>query len=156
VIPLDLEPFNVADFLTAAVREAEVAAGAAARDVRFVVHAEPGKAFADPGRLHQVVANLLDNAARHSPPGGSVTVAARRDPDDLVIEVTDEGPGIPPDQRARVFERFTRGERAAGHSGGTGLGLAIAQWVVELHGGGICVVDAPGPGCRIRVTLPAG
>jgi signal transduction histidine kinase len=155
VQPLDLEPFDVADFLTAAVREAEVAAGAAGRDVRFVVHAEPGKAMADPGRLHQVVANLLDNAARHSPPGGTVTAAARRDPGRLVIEVTDEGPGIPPDQRARVFERFTRGERA-GHSGGTGLGLAIAQWVVELHGGDVCVVDAPAPGCRIRVTLPAG
>jgi signal transduction histidine kinase len=156
VVPLDLEPFDVADFLAAAVREAEVGASAAGRDVRFAVHAEPGKALADPGRLHQVVANLLDNAARHSPPGGTVTAAARRDADHLVIEVTDEGPGIPPDQRARVFERFTRGERAAGHSGGTGLGLAIAQWVVELHGGSISVVDAPAPGCRIRVELPTG
>ena len=54
-----------------------------------------------------------------------------------------------------MFERFTRGERVPAHSGGTGLGLAIAQWVVELHGGTISVVDAPPPGCRIRVTLPA-
>jgi len=154
VVPLDLEPFDVAGFLAVAVREAEVAAGAAGRDVRFSVHAEPGKAVADPGRLHQVVANLLDNAARHSPAGGTVTVTARREAEHLVLDVTDEGPGIPPDQRARVFERFTRGERAAGHSGGTGLGLAIAHWVVELHGGGISVVDGPAAGCRIRVTLP--
>jgi signal transduction histidine kinase len=154
VVPLDREPFDVAEFLTAAVREAAVAATAAGRAVRFAVDAEPGKAVADPARLHQVVANLLDNAARHSPAGGTVTAAACRVGDELVIEVTDEGPGIPPDQRARVFERFTRGERAAGYSGGTGLGLAIAQWVVELHGGHISVVDAPPPGCRIRVALP--
>ena len=74
--------------------------------------------------------------------------------DQLVIEVTDEGPGIPADDRVHVFERFTRGERPAGGGGGTGLGLAIAQWVVELHGGSIAVVDAPAPGCRIRVSLP--
>ncbi|OLB78965.1 MAG: two-component sensor histidine kinase [Actinobacteria bacterium 13_2_20CM_2_71_6] len=154
VVPLDREPFDVAEFLTAAVREAEVAMAAAGRDVRFVVQAAPGKAVGDPGRLHQVVANLLDNAARHSPPAGTVTAAARQDADQLVLEVTDEGPGIPPDQRARVFERFTRGERAPGHSGGTGLGLAIAQWVVELHGGSVAIVDAPGRGCRIRVSLP--
>jgi len=154
VVPLDREPFEVAEFLTSAVREAEVAATAAGREVRFAVDAEPGKAVADPARLHQVVANLLDNAARHSPAAGTVTVTARRLADDLVIEVADEGPGIPPDQRARVFERFTRGGRAAAHSGGTGLGLAIAHWVVELHGGQVCVVDGPPPGCRIRVTLP--
>ena len=154
VVPLDLEPFDVAGFLAEAVREAEVAVTAAGRDVRFAVDAEPGKAVADPVRLHQVVANLLDNASRHSPPGGTVTVGARAQAEHLVVEVTDEGVGIPPDLRARAFERFTRGERAAGHSGGTGLGLAIAQWVVELHGGAIAVVDPPAGGCRIRVSLP--
>ena len=70
-----------------------------------------------------------------------------------VFEVADEGPGIPPEQRDRVFERFTRGERAGG--GGTGLGLAIARWVVQLHGGTIAVVDRPA-GCLLRVSLPAG
>ena len=75
-----------------------------------------------------------------------------------MIEVRDEGPGIPPEERDRVFERFTRGERAGG--GGTGLGLAIARWVVDLHGGTIGVV-VPGQlppgepeGSRIRVVLP--
>jgi signal transduction histidine kinase len=99
-----------------------------------------------------VLGNLLDNAARHSPPGGTVTVAAHAHGEALVIEVIDEGPGIPTEDRRRVFERFTRGERTTG--GGTGLGLAIAHWVVELHGGTIAVIDT-GAGCHIRVSLPA-
>jgi signal transduction histidine kinase len=154
VAPLCRESFDVAEFLQGAVREAEIAADAAGRDVAFTVDAVPATAVADPGRLHQVLANLLDNAARHSPSGGTVTAAASRDADQLVIDVTDEGPGIPPAERAHVFERFTRGGRPAASGGGTGLGLAIAQWVVELHGGSIAVVDAPAPGCRIRVSLP--
>ncbi|MEN3309893.1 MAG: hypothetical protein V7603_6095 [Micromonosporaceae bacterium] len=161
VAPLELAEFDVGELLRAAVREAEVACAASGRRVAFTALARPSaKATGDEARLHQVVANLLDNAARHSPPGGTVTAAARREADQLVIEVTDEGTGIPPDQRDRVFERFTRGERATGLGGGTGLGLAIAQWVVQLHGGRIEVADPPHrdpryPGCRIRVSLPA-
>ena len=81
---------------------------------------------------------------------------ARRPGDRTVLEVTDEGPGIAPDDRARVFERFTTG--GADGTGGTGLGLAIARWVTQLHGGHIEVAesDRPGPGCRIRATLPGG
>ena len=102
-----------------------------------------------------MVANLLDNAARHSPPGGRITASARIDAETLVVEVTDDGPGIPPGERTRVFERFSRGGVA--DNGGTGLGLAIARWVVELHGGTIAVVDPePGrAGCRIRFRVPA-
>jgi len=158
---LDLTEFDVTEFLQAVAREAQVNASAAGRDVTFVASSEPLTTVADPGRLHQVVANLLDNAARHSPSGGSVTVTAARAEDGrLVIEVTDEGTGIPAEQREHVFGRFTRGDRASSSGGGTGLGLAIAHWVVELHGGSIAVVDPPAPagalpGCRIRVSLPA-
>ena len=112
---------------------------------------------ADPARLHQVVANLLDNAARHSPPGGRVVVRARRlhPAGGLLLEVSDEGPGIPPEERIRVFDRFSRGSTPGVlGDGGTGLGLAIARWAVDLHGGTISVADA-GPGCLIQVTLPA-
>jgi signal transduction histidine kinase len=77
----------------------------------------------------------------------------------VLLAVADEGGGIPAADRDRVFERFTRGERAA--DGGTGLGLAIARWVVQLHSGTIAVADPPslppgrrGPGCHIHVTLP--
>lgn len=161
VVPLDREYLSLSDLLSEVVAEAGVAAEAAGRGVRFVVDVAPrdSTGYADRERLHQVVMNLLDNAARHSPSDGTVVVTGRLAPNPegggtsgVVIEVADAGPGIPPDERHQVFERFTRGKRASG--GGTGLGLAIAQWVVELHGGSISVVDDGRPGCRIRVVLP--
>ncbi|RZU51109.1 signal transduction histidine kinase [Krasilnikovia cinnamomea] len=163
VVPLARDPIDVADLLSDVVREATVNATGAGRDVRFAVSAPNVVICGDRERLHQVFANLLDNAARHSPPGGTVTVRAEHHPsttERLLVAVTDEGDGIPPGERERVFERFTRGERAAG--GGTGLGLAIARWVVHLHQGTIAVVDPAGqptagrarPGCHIHVTLP--
>ena len=143
---------DVPGFLRQVVVEADI--NAAGRGVTFVLDAPEGLTVSgDPERLHQVFANLLDNAARHSPPGGTVAVTAVRDGDVLRFAVTDEGEGIPEHERDRVFERFTRGERAA--DGGTGLGLAIARWVVQLHRGTIAVVDPGGRGCRVHVTLPA-
>jgi signal transduction histidine kinase len=155
VLALDLSEFAVTDLLTDVVAEAEVAAAAGERKVVFRTEVSPPEAtmYADRERLYQVVVNLLDNAVRHGPADGTVTVSAAADAGRLVIEVADEGPGIPVEQRYRVFERFTRGDRSTG--GGTGLGLAIARWVVELHHGTISVVDPNGAsGCRIRVSLP--
>jgi signal transduction histidine kinase len=159
---MELAPIDVRAFLEDVVREARVNA---AGDVLFQVSAPSIVIAGDRERLHQVFANLLDNAARHSPPGGTVTVRAERRDDHVLLAVADEGQGIPPAERDRVFERFTRGERAT--DGGTGLGLAIARWVVQLHQGTIAVADppsnsAPGgpvqvrsrPGCLIHVTLP--
>ena len=97
-----------------------------------------------------MLANLLDNAARHSPPGGVVEVSAWPEGEVIVIDVADQGPGIAPAERLRIFERFSRG---GSRDGGTGLGLAIAQWVITLHAGDIGVVDDP-EGCRIRIRLP--
>jgi signal transduction histidine kinase len=159
-VPLNPVDVDLTAFLREAIREAEVTAAGGGLDVRFAV-ATPGVALrlrADPGRLHQVLANLLNNAARHSPAGGLVLVSARALADGVVIDVTDEGSGIPVEDRASVFERFT-GASSIGQDGGTGLGLAIARWAVELHGGTIAVTDperptGAGPGCRIRVTLP--
>ncbi|AGZ46743.1 HAMP domain-containing sensor histidine kinase [Actinoplanes friuliensis] len=158
VVPLSRAPIDVRSFLGDVVREATVNADGAGHDVRFVVSAPEIRIDGDRERLHQVFANLLDNAARHSPPGGTVTVRAERRDEHVLLAVSDEGEGIPAAERARVFERFTRGERAT--DGGTGLGLAIARWVVQLHDGTIAVVDpasAPArdrPGCHIHVTLP--
>jgi len=148
VIPLQINRFDVDIFLRAAVEHVSVSAD----EVAVVVEVSPPglTALADPARLRQVMVNLVDNAIRHSPPGGSVTVRATRDASGLRLEVADQGPGIAPAERERVFERFTRG---ATSDGGTGLGLAIARWAVELHGGAIDVVET-NVGCRFRVSIP--
>ncbi|BBY26138.1 HAMP domain-containing sensor histidine kinase [Mycolicibacterium sediminis] len=149
-IRLQPGPFGVAEFLRECLSHVSVSVA----DVEVVVRAEPPAlvAVADPARLKQVVINLVDNAIRHSPSGAGVVVhAAAAGRGGLRLEVADEGPGIPPAERERVFERFTRGDTSAG---GTGLGLAIARWAVELHGGAIEVMDVE-RGCRIGVTIPA-
>ncbi len=143
----------VLELLERAVAEARVAG----REVRYDVRATPPalQAPADPARLHQLVANLLDNASRHSPTGGVVRVTAQDTTTGWRLEVADEGPGIPAADRDRVFERFgTLAETEGG--GGTGLGLAIARWVTDLHGGTIHFVEPePGStGARVRVELP--
>jgi signal transduction histidine kinase len=145
-LPLSRQRFRVQDFLDDVVDQSGI------DHVRLEVSPLDLTADADPARLHQVVANLLDNAARHSPDGAEIVVLARRlNPEGgLALEVVDQGPGIPEDTRSTVFERFTRG---GADDGGTGLGLAIARWAVELHGGSIGVVGHP-PGCRIYVALP--
>ncbi len=121
----------------------------------------------DPERIHQVVANLLENAVRYSPPGGAVQLRARagtspsqragapRRPAEVVIEVADQGPGIPESEAQRVFERFYRADAArASNQGGAGLGLAIARWIVDLHGGRIRPERNQPHGCRMVVVLP--
>jgi signal transduction histidine kinase len=154
-LALDLDEFAVADLFADVVAEAEVAAAARERKVIFRTEVVPAAAtvYADRERLHQVVVNLLDNAVRHGPADGTVTVTGYSDAGWVTLEVVDEGPGIPREERQRVFERFTRGDRSSGS--GTGLGLAIARWVVELHHGTISIVDPDtSSGCRIRVSLP--
>ncbi|MFY1678754.1 MULTISPECIES: sensor histidine kinase [unclassified Streptomyces] len=173
VVPLDRRRFEVWPYLSGVLKEAAMggcahtgvpacASGGHTRaDVHLHLDVTPPEltARADPERLHQVVANLVDNAIKHSPPHGRVTVTARPGAlrDSLELEVTDEGSGIPPSEWHRVFERFDRGAvsrpHGPGSDGGTGLGLAIARWAVELHGGGIRVAESE-RGCRIVVTLP--
>lgn len=157
-VGLELTQVPLRPFLHDAAREAgPVGAG---KDVRLLVEVDPPDlaVTADPERLHQVVANLLHNAVRHSPAGAAVRLVARRAADGwVVLDVIDAGPGIPPADRRRVFERFTRGNAAAQtgqvSTGGTGLGLAIVRWAVELHGGTVQVADAS-VGCTMRVRLP--
>jgi signal transduction histidine kinase len=104
-------------------------------------------------QLQRVLFNLIQNAIRHTPPDGSVTVRAEDVEDGVEIEVLDTGSGIAPDARERVFEPFYRAD-ASRHAPGAGLGLAIARAIVEAHGGAIWLEDAPS-GTRVRFRLPA-
>ena len=158
-VALDVRDVLLREFLE------EAAAGvrpiAAIKDVDVVVDVEPADLAvpADAERLHQVVTNLVQNAVRHSPEGRQVRLVARRHGREVHLDVVDEGPGIPPADRDRVFERFQRGnaptQPGAQSTGGTGLGLAIVRWAVSLHGGTVEVADSA-TGCVMRVRLPAG
>jgi signal transduction histidine kinase len=149
---LRLEPVEVGALAERCVAEARVAG----RSLRHVVDVPaPLVPEVDPARLAQVLANLLDNAGRHSPPDGVVTVrAGRLDDSRWFLEVEDEGPGIPGERAEKVFERFGTWDDSGG---GTGIGLAIASWVCELHGGSIGALPARGGGtrgARVRAVLP--
>jgi len=102
--------------------------------------------------LRTLVRNLVDNALRYTPPGGSVQVRCGGTPGEVTLEVTDTGPGIAPADRERVFDRFYR--RAAAQEGGTGLGLAIVKAITERHGAEVALGEAPGGGLRARVIFP--
>jgi signal transduction histidine kinase len=152
-VPLERTEFRVEPLLTHAVREQQLHVPEVV--VSVSVDSPDLTADGDPERVHQVVANLLENAVRHTPRGGTVEVRARRSPDGVTIEVVDEGPGIPEAEQDRVFERFYRADSArASSDGGAGLGLAIAQWIVDLHGGEIHPERREPHGCRMVVTLP--
>ena len=116
--------------------------------------------YADRERLHQLVTNLVANAVRHSPAGATVRIAAAQPAPSgsIALSVEDDGPGIPSEEAARVFDRFYRLDAArVADDGGAGLGLAIARWIVELHGGTIETSPTRDgssmPGCRMLVTL---
>ncbi len=148
-VPLHRERVAVAAFLDDVVREVGLQ-----RDTPVTVVVEPPSLAvdADPERLHQVVVNLLDNAARHA--RSTVAVRATSTDGAVRLEVTDDGPGVAPADRERVFERFTRTDSArTARDGGSGLGLSITRWLVELHGGTVRITDGD-PGCRVVVDLP--
>jgi signal transduction histidine kinase len=110
-------------------------------------------AEADAEKVQRVLFNLIQNAIRHTPADGSVTVRAKGGPSGVEVEVADSGEGIPAGEGERVFEAFYRGDSARGEDG-AGLGLAISRAIVEAHGGRIWLEDAH-PGTRVRFTLPA-
>ncbi|OGA21579.1 MAG: hypothetical protein A3I01_06380 [Betaproteobacteria bacterium RIFCSPLOWO2_02_FULL_65_24] len=118
------------------------------------VQLEPLAISADAGKLRVIVDNLLSNAVKYSPDGGTISLALRRDGDNMQFEVGDSGPGIPREQRERVFDWFFRGERGEGKVRGTGLGLAIAREFVLAHRGNITVSDNGARGARFCVSLP--
>lgn len=116
---------------------------------------EMGEIYADKARIDQVVYNLMENAVKYTQEGGIITVTLTKQGREAQLTVQDNGPGIPKDNLAHVFERFYRVDKARGReSGGTGLGLAIAQQMINLHSGSIQVESEEGRGTRFTVLLP--
>lgn len=148
--PLGRQTFAVADVIDAVVSEVQLAGDGTAIDV--VLRGEP-LVLGDPERIHQVIANLLDNAVQHSPKGVTVTIEAMTTPTGTTVIVSDRGPGIPTDSVHRVFDRFYRVPQV-GSASGSGLGLAIVRSIVDLHGATIRAESAAPSGCRMVVQFP--
>ena len=105
--------------------------------------------------LREALTNVLDNAIKYSPPGSTVTIRVECVGENAVVAVADQGPGIAPEHRERIFHRFFRLDQARTRdAGGAGLGLAIAKWAVDIHGGQITVEDHTGGGSEFRIVLP--
>nr|WP_255633254.1 HAMP domain-containing sensor histidine kinase [Demequina sp. TTPB684] len=156
---LRLERSDAVALVRAAVLAASDRAGLVGVKVQVETSADRLAIVVDPERLAQVLANLIDNAVRHSPEGGAVTVGAHASDDRewVVVSVSDQGEGIAPEHMPHLFERFYRADAARDRErGGSGIGLAIVKALVEAHGGTVMASsEGEGRGARFVVTLPA-
>ncbi|TDO49723.1 two-component system OmpR family sensor kinase [Kribbella sp. VKM Ac-2571] len=150
--PLDSRPVDLSRLALDAVTDARIVAPG--HHWELDLPAEPIIVIGDEQRLHQVVANLLTNARRHTPPGTTVTVAATSSERSALLTIHDDGPGIPADLLPNVFQRFTRADTARNRStGGTGLGLSLAQSITQAHNGTLTLTSTPG-NTTFTLTLP--
>ena len=153
-MPLEVEPVNIMPFFTELSERARIVA----REQEASLHIElaaTGLVWIDPAQIMQVVLILVDNAAKYSPGGEPVSLRSRVNGAELVVEVADQGPGIPEAELPLVFERFYRVDKGRSRKqGGAGLGLAIARSIVEAHGGRIEAESTLNKGTRMRFYLP--
>ena len=155
LVLLDLRPDDLRAAIESSVEQAEATARRRGVDLRVSLPDAPIRIRHDPQRIGQVVANLLGNAMKFTPRGGSVEIAARPHPAGAEIEVRDTGVGIDAAELPRIFDRFYRGSRANEARGsGSGLGLAIVRSIVDMHGGTVSVESRLGRGARFSVVLP--
>jgi two-component system OmpR family sensor kinase/two-component system sensor histidine kinase QseC len=131
---------------------ADAHALALTRDIDLALEAQPATVRGERDALRTLVRNLVDNAVRYTPPGGRVRVRTENGAAGARLEVADSGPGIPPADRERAFDRFYR--RANAPEGGSGLGLAIVKAIADRHGARVSLDDAPGGGLRVNVSFP--
>ncbi len=122
--------------------------------VRLDVNVEDLTIAADRGKIRLILENLVSNAIKYTPRSGTIHILARAEGDQLVLEVADSGPGIPPEERKQVFEAFYTGKAPAGHIRGTGIGLSVVMEFVNAHGGEIEIVDGVWPGAHFRIRMP--
>ena len=152
-MPLTREPVRLADVAARAVDLYRDVADA--RDVALAAETSADVwVSGDRVRLEQVAANLIDNAVKYTPAGGTVTVVVERDGGRALLRVRDTGVGIPADEQARIWDRLFRGDRSRA-ARGLGLGLSLVKAIVQAHGGTVAVDSAPGQGSTFTVALPA-
>ena len=150
---LERQPTDLGELLAGIVAGFDLQAQSQGQILSAVLPPDLPLVDADPQRIRQVVANLVSNALRHaSRPGSRVLVSAVQKPGEVEVSVSDDGPGIPPDDLAHIFDRFWQGDRA--RADGSGLGLAIARELIRAHGGQIWAESTPGQGTTFRFTLP--
>ncbi len=125
-----------------------------AQRVRLDVNVDDVSIAADRGKVRLILENLLSNAIKYTPRSGTIHIRARADAADLVLEVADSGPGIPPEERNQIFEAFYTGKAPAGHIKGTGIGLSVVMEFVTAHGGQIEIVEGEWAGAHFRIRMP--
>jgi signal transduction histidine kinase len=149
------EPASLSDLVSDSLGSLTPRAAAKGLTVSGWVDPQVGLVWMAPLQVGRILHNLLDNALRHTPEGGTIAVRAAPEDGAVVISVQDSGEGISAEDLPQVFERFYRGEQSRSRSaGGSGLGLAIAKGLVEAHGGEIWVDSRPGSGACFRFSLP--
>lgn len=154
-VTLSFSNQDLARFVSDVTRELAPAAADHELALSVDVPEESVIGFVDPGRMQQVLHNLLENSMRYTPAGGSIRVALTRTATEARIEVSDTGVGIPEADLPFVFERFFRSDRARrAYSGGSGLGLSIVRWIVEAHKGRVEVRSGVDRGTTVAVLLP--
>jgi two-component Ni(II)/redox sensor kinase NrsS len=154
--PSRMQPCDLAEISGDVCEDFSEAAEAAGVTLLHKVEATDTRVLGNEAELSRLLINLLSNALQHSPAGGTVRVSLERRGREIELLVRDNGPGIPAEQQARIFERFHRLDPARSRpQGGTGLGLAIAQAIARRHGGVISLESQPGEGSVFRVQLPA-
>jgi signal transduction histidine kinase len=155
---IGLEPVQINDLIRHSIEDLRILAEKRRQTIDYTPPAESLLIMGDPSRLTSVMSNLLSNAIKFTPNGGHIRVEARWDDEEVVVSVSDNGPGIPADEVARVFEHLFRGRVAFQEPSnpveGTGLGLALAKTVIEQHGGRIWVTSVEGEGSTFYFSLP--
>ncbi len=154
--PLDALTCDLQQLFAAVIADLTPTITQKRQHVTVVVRPDAGSVTADPAKLHDIVRNLVENAVNYSAEEATIQLSAHRDDGHIRMTVADSGPGIPPEDLARVFERFYRVDKSRSRPGGTGLGLAIVKHLVELHGGRVTAENRPEGGAIFTITLPAG
>ena len=153
--PLELAPLDLRSLVDETLAVIEPECEQAGITIQNAIAPDTPPVLADSDRVTQVLLNLLDNARRHTPAGGAITVSARQKDKLLEVEIKDSGLGIDPADLPYIFERFYRADRSrTGSTGGSGLGLSIVKAIISAHGGAIRAESAPGAGTCIFFTLP--